>query len=202
MFARVGLADRFNWIVKQCADKRVLDVGACGVRKEYVGNPHLWVHAAIAEVASGAVGIDISGEMVEYIRRRGYDVRVGDAEDFDLNETFDVVHAGSLIEHLSNPGRFLDCAREHLDNGGRLVLTTPNGQHPRSWLFGHSSPGHLQLYNLDILERLLRRHGFRIVERRYLDVMPNPTLKGSLYTAFLHLLPQFSIALGVAAGRK
>lgn len=196
------LADRFAWIIKQCSGRRVLDVGACGVKRRHIGDPRMWVHAAIAEAASSAVGIDINKEMVEFVRRHGYDVRIGDAENFDLNETFDVVHAGSLIEHLSNPGIFLDCAREHLNDGGRLVLTTPNGRHPRSWLLGHSSPGHLQLYNLDILERLLRRHRFRVVFTQYLDVMPNPTLKGGLYTALLHILPQFSIALGVVARRK
>ena len=50
----------------------------------------------------------------------------GNAETFAIDNKFSVIFAGDLIEHLSNPGLFLETARRHLEAGGRLVMTTPN----------------------------------------------------------------------------
>ncbi|RMD67368.1 methyltransferase domain-containing protein, partial [Candidatus Parcubacteria bacterium] len=48
-----------------------------------------------------------------------------DAQTFSLNERFDTIVSGELIEHLSNPGQFLARAQEHIKPNGRVVLTTP-----------------------------------------------------------------------------
>lgn len=72
-------------------------------------------------------GIDISQDNVEKLRQAGFsNLYVQSAETFDLPEQFDTVVAGELIEHLANPGLFLDRARHHLGIHGRVVLTTPN----------------------------------------------------------------------------
>jgi hypothetical protein len=49
---------------------------------------------------------------------------VADAQDFGLDQNFNTVVAGEVIEHLEDPGRFLACARQHLAPGGRIVLST------------------------------------------------------------------------------
>jgi SAM-dependent methyltransferase len=48
------------------------------------------------------------------------------AENFHLGRKFDVIVAFDLIEHLTNPGLFLQCCKEHLVPGGQIILTTPN----------------------------------------------------------------------------
>jgi 2-polyprenyl-3-methyl-5-hydroxy-6-metoxy-1,4-benzoquinol methylase len=118
---------RWAFIKSYVVNKTVLDVGPA----ELVGTVHRdkeerWLHKKIAAVAARVVGLEISEEQVQALRGMGYEVRWGNAEDFDLGEEFDVVLAGELIEHLSNPGRFLDCARRHLRPGGVLLLTSPN----------------------------------------------------------------------------
>jgi cyclopropane fatty-acyl-phospholipid synthase-like methyltransferase len=73
------------------------------------------------------VGIDISRENVESLRKAGFtNLYVQSAESFELQDKFDTVIAGELIEHLANPGMFLQQAQRHLNDGGAVVLTTPN----------------------------------------------------------------------------
>lgn len=85
-----------------------------------------FLHADLCRHANHVVGLDLLDSEVERMNDGGYDVRLGDAEGFDLDEQFDVVVAGELIEHLANPGSFLERARRHLTADGRVVLTTPN----------------------------------------------------------------------------
>ncbi len=49
-----------------------------------------------------------------------------DVETMDLGETYDVIVAGDIIEHLSNPGRFLGAVSRHLNKEGVFLVTTPN----------------------------------------------------------------------------
>jgi len=72
------------------------------------------------------MGIDISAENIEKMRSLGFDnLLVADAQSFSLDQRFDTITAGELIEHLENPGAFLRTAAAHLAPGGRIVLTTP-----------------------------------------------------------------------------
>ena len=83
------------------------------------------MHDRIREVATSIKGFDWDSKLVERATNEGWEMTLGDAQSFDLGERFDVLWAGELIEHLSNPGGFLDSALRHLAPSGRLVLTTP-----------------------------------------------------------------------------
>ena len=103
---------------------RVLDVGCTG-HVVKLGEPQ-WVHGRLRDRFEDVTGIDISEENLAAMRSAGFDqLEAADAETFDLGSTFDTIVAGELIEHLSNPGRFLERARAHLGPEGRLVLSTP-----------------------------------------------------------------------------
>jgi 2-polyprenyl-3-methyl-5-hydroxy-6-metoxy-1,4-benzoquinol methylase len=60
------------------------------------------------------------------MRQEGFDVVVADAESYAFEEPFDAIIAGELIEHLPNPGRFIENAVDHLSAEGKLVLSSPN----------------------------------------------------------------------------
>jgi 2-polyprenyl-3-methyl-5-hydroxy-6-metoxy-1,4-benzoquinol methylase len=99
--------------------KRVLDI-ACG---EGYGAAALQ-QAGAAQV----VGVDVSEFACSHVRSKyGLDARAGSAEQIPLPEnSVDVVVSFETIEHVSNPGRFLDeCARV-LAPGGRLIVSTPD----------------------------------------------------------------------------
>src|SRR5581483_10651117 len=77
------------------------------------------------------------------------------------DESFDVVVAGELLEHLADPGATVVDAHRVLRPGGRFVGSVPNafrlknrlrflaGRHPEP------DPTHLQLFTTDALRALL-----------------------------------------------
>ena len=73
------------------------------------------------------VGIDIIESAVNSLRKRGHDVRLCDAtSDVDLEERFERVVIGDVIEHVDNPVALLRFAARHLEDGGSIMCTTPN----------------------------------------------------------------------------
>ena len=111
--------DRLH-IIRRCVTGRtVLD---CGAADHYCFGHKLsrgvWLHAGVRAVAKSVVGVDILRDAVEQLNAAGYDFRVADVERMDLSERFDVVLTGDLIEHLANPGAFLQCAKRHLNRRG------------------------------------------------------------------------------------
>ncbi|MFD1585894.1 class I SAM-dependent methyltransferase [Halorientalis brevis] len=103
----------------------VLDVGCVQHSVENENNEN-WLHKRLSDICREVVGIDVLEEDIRILQERGYTVKHQNAEQFGLDRDFDVIVAGELIEHLANPGKFLDCARAHLKPDGRLLLTTPN----------------------------------------------------------------------------
>lgn len=102
-------------------NRSVLDLGCASA----FGRPD-WMHAQLADMTSRLVGVDLDASAVGTISEAGYDVRQGDAEDLHLDDKFDVVFAGELIEHLDCFPNFFASVRRHLKPGGKLILTTPN----------------------------------------------------------------------------
>jgi SAM-dependent methyltransferase len=97
--------------------KRVLVAGC-------EGDPVL--HAKLVEKSEAVTGIDIDPEKVKVLSSRGYDGRLMNAEQMELEDKYDCIVAVELIEHLDNVGLFLRSAARVLQPGGLLVLTTPN----------------------------------------------------------------------------
>lgn len=158
--------------------KEVLDIGCIG------GDTNVDVrrtsHARIAERAAFCLGIDTVPEAIVRWKTFGYNVAVADAESFSLSRKFDVVVAADLIEHLANPGLFLERVREHLRPGGALCIVTPNALSLNSALkslFGLSvrvNPEHTCWYDRKTLRQLVQRYGFRVAEEYWQDYQEHP----------------------------
>ena len=100
------------------------------------------------------------------------DVIIGDAADLiDMDERFNTVIAGEIIEHLNDPLRFLAGCYHILNPGGRLILSTPNPYYPPVvWLeclmirhFFYTEE-HLFIFLPRFLVRLMEHQGFRNVK--------------------------------------
>lgn len=112
-------------VLKWVKGPMVLDVG-CTSHTVEISSPH-WLPGQLRKRFPNVKGIDISDENVKKLRREGFrNLHVQSAETFELQQRFDTIVAGELIELLANLGLFLDRARKHLKEQGTLVLTTPN----------------------------------------------------------------------------
>lgn len=119
---------RYETILEQIPEKArtVLDVGCArhSSRKRGKGNLHAFLVDRLNEAS--VRGIDILPDEVAKMRAEGFNVEVANAQTFSFDDEFDAIIAGELIEHLPNPGAFIENAVSHLAPDGRLVLSTPN----------------------------------------------------------------------------
>ncbi len=122
-----GVVERDKFIQQMCSGKHVLDLGCIRHSAEYALADPGWIHNKIKSVASKVVGVDYLPEEIEKLTAKGYDIIFGDVtKPIDLNDKFDVIVAGDLIEHLVNfEGFFENCSRL-LNPDGVLLISTPN----------------------------------------------------------------------------
>lgn len=185
----------FTSVVK---GRRVLDVGV--VQHSVAAfDFDTWLHREIVQSSSSCLGLDIDIDGVDELKRRGFNVIQGDAQDFKLGETFDIITAGDLIEHLHNFGGFLSSCKEHLREDGVVAISTPNVFWWKTFLhvlfLGDSNPHpeHTCWFCEKTLKQTLARHDFEIVELRYDSVYilrtPIQHLTRVLTATMLRLLP-------------
>ena len=151
-------------IAARVRGKRILDVGSLGQTDAY----RLW--DVLDASAASLTGIDLPDDALAALggpAGAAPDPRIlrGDMESHRFGERFEAIVAGDVIEHMSNPGRFLDNCRAHLEEGGLLILTTPNAKWPTVFL--RPNPTHTLWHDRHTLHHLLDRHGFRVTDFRY-----------------------------------
>ena len=148
--------------------KTVLDVG-CVDHSASVEREDHWLHKHLARSARFILGLDILESDAAELRRRGYEVVCGDAITVSLNQTFDVVVAGEIIEHIGDPAAFVSNMARHLNEQGRLVMTTPHVfffLHFLESVFSSAemrwNHQHVSWYCPFTLENLLRRNNLEV----------------------------------------
>jgi 2-polyprenyl-3-methyl-5-hydroxy-6-metoxy-1,4-benzoquinol methylase len=174
MIKPVGSTERVQDVIAALVQgKRVLDIGCVDHSASHAGED-TWLHGHIEKHAAYVLGLDIAEPEVEKLRKHGHNVIAGDAITADLQDTFDVVTAGELIEHLDAPGPFLRNMCRHLSPDGRLLLTTPNVFFGLHWLeslaaspYQRWNPEHVAWYCYFTLENLLERNGMHIEQCIY-----------------------------------
>jgi 2-polyprenyl-3-methyl-5-hydroxy-6-metoxy-1,4-benzoquinol methylase len=174
------------FFVKHCKGKKVLDLGSVD---HFEGNwkSKFWLFKALADNAGKITGLDYYQEGVSALNKEGFNIVYGDAQNFTLEEKFEVITAGDLIEHLPNLDGFISSISRALEDHGTLVISTPN---PWCWkylayhiLHGKLKPvnrEHIAWFCLQTIDNLFARYNFEIVDfsftsrRLFERLMPLP----------------------------
>lgn len=143
--------DRRAFILDRCRGKVVLDIGASGP-----------MHQAIEEAAGKCYGIDRDDSPgVVGVNLDSYPVPLPYWDDVEM------VVCGEVIEHLSNPGHFLQAL--WLTYKSPVIITVPNA-HSHSGLrslergIENVNIDHVAWYSYRTLKTLLTRVGYEIKE--------------------------------------
>jgi hypothetical protein len=121
-----------DFILKAASGRSVLHLGCVGFTdlapSDRVRSAKQSLHWKLTQL-SNTVGIDRSVAVIDEYRKLGVftNIVAGDVErldDLQITRKFDVVIAGDIIEHLSNPGQMLDGIK-------RFCRKTPKSSSPR-----------------------------------------------------------------------
>lgn len=125
---KIKKGDRYEIIKKYVTEKEILDLGCVDHSYERVKSEKMerWLHGFICRHAERCIGVDNNEREVKKLNEDGYNCVTGNVETLELGKKFEVIVAGELIEHLYNPGLFLESIKKHLDKNGVFILTTPN----------------------------------------------------------------------------
>jgi SAM-dependent methyltransferase len=205
------LIDRVDHIQDLCRNKKVLHLGATDA-PETVGavKSNRLLHLKINEVAEYLIGLDINLEMIEWLLQNQNinNIRHGNIEnpqDYP-SDKFDIILAGEIMEHLSNPGKALDAIRENMQSETKLIVTVPNAYSLKGFMravAGHEliHPDHTLHHSPYTLEALLERHGFTI-ESSFSYVNGGTGIAANIANGFLKLFPQLAEGIGVVCTLK
>ncbi|QNP41432.1 glycosyltransferase family protein [Lysobacter solisilvae (ex Woo and Kim 2020)] len=150
--------ERINWMCAHARGNRVLDIGCSqGIAS-----------ILMAREGMAVTGVDIYAPAIEYaLAEREKEIESVKARlDFHCielaalgAELFDTVVMGEVVEHQTNPVRFIQQGASHVAPGGRLVITAPYGLHPwpdhKSILFpGHVATAIADCFSIGLIEVL------------------------------------------------
>ena len=169
------LRGRIELILEKCKGKRVLHLGCvdAGLVHERLRSGEL-MHQKLTEVASELWGIDINAKDVSFLRHQGFNnLIVGDICHLERIEIlrgkeFDVIVASEVVEHLQNPGLFLDGVKSLMIPGKtELIITVPNAFRVDTLVrlfrrIEYVHPDHYYWFSYHTITNFLQKNGFEI----------------------------------------
>ena len=202
------VVQRVEFIKSMCVGKKVLHLGCTNYpyTDDALKNDML-LHLQLAESAETLVGFDYDQAGLDILKEAGIDslyrADLENLDDVPLDEKFDVIVGGEMIEHLSNPGRFLEGIRRFMKPETQLVLTTINAYCAFRFLIyglrgrGGSNepvhPDHVAYYSYSTLKLLVERAGLGVKEFLFYDIgVEHRPFNGWFYNFFNDVAVRFS----------
>jgi 2-polyprenyl-3-methyl-5-hydroxy-6-metoxy-1,4-benzoquinol methylase len=156
-FVESRLTEIIQSFEKYRDNNRFLDVG-CGAGT--------MIRSALKE-GWEAEGIEVSSPAVDSLRKQGIKVFHGDLSIAKYPEnSFDIVVAVEILEHIPNPLNMLEEINKVLRPGGLLWATTPHGKGISARVLGAAwtcvaPPEHLHLFSPKGIKALLKESKFK-----------------------------------------
>jgi len=169
---------RMDYVLENCRNKRVLHLGCVdeGATRERLDAGTL-LHTQLLSITKEVYGLDTSEEGLSLLREAGIpNLILGNVEQLDqISELrgvkFDIILAAEIIEHLNNPGLFLQSAKSLFHDDTVMIMTTPNahritgfGYRLKGLEFVH--PDHNYWFSWSTLVSLLSKNGYQIIDAR------------------------------------
>ena len=113
---------------------KILDLGCSGgyqtdelgeIKYGFDTNDYNWLHKNLSKRYKNVTGVEITKSHVDIMQKLDFNVLNEDVQNFNLNQKFDFVVAGELIEHLTDIEGFLNSVKIHMDANTKFVITTP-----------------------------------------------------------------------------
>ncbi len=136
------------------------------------------------KVAAALYGFDFDQKGIDTLNQLGgknlFRADLEKLEEVNLDETFDVIIAGEMIEHLSNPGLFLKGIRRFMNRETKLVITTINAYSGMRYLIyglrgkgGTNEPvhqDHVAYYSYKTLSLVIQRENLQVDDFLFYDL--------------------------------
>ena len=179
------LVQRADFIKKICAGKKVLHLGCANYpyTQDSIDKGML-LHFDLESTAGELYGFDFDQPGLDILAEAGtknlYRADLERLDEVQLDESFDVIVAGEMIEHLNNVGLFLNGIKRFMNAETRLVLTTVNAYCGMRFiwygLLGKKGkqepvhPDHVAYYSYSTLSVLLQRYVLTVDEFLFYDI--------------------------------
>ncbi|WML58598.1 methyltransferase domain-containing protein [Neobacillus sp. PS2-9] len=120
--------NRIHWVCENAKGESILDVGCSqGITAILLGRE-----------GKSIIGIDLLEESIEYannllsseeeITKKYVQFKAANFMEFaNENQTFDCIIFGEILEHITDPKRFINMAAKMLNPGGSIIITLPFG---------------------------------------------------------------------------
>lgn len=185
MKKKFQLVKRVEFIKQMCEGKKVLHLGCTNspYTRDSIENEML-LHHDLKKVAKELYGFDYDAEGLAIFKEIGEEnilwADLENLDDVELNETFDVIIAGEMIEHLSNPGLFLRGIKRFMNADTNLIITTINAYSGmRFFIYGLRGkgganepvhPDHVAYYSYKTLNHVLQRENLQVKKFLFYDI--------------------------------
>ncbi len=191
---KIDIVQRVEYIKNICRGKKVLHLGCTNYpyTDSSLKNDDL-LHLKLREIADQLYGFDFDQRGLDILAALEignlYRADLEHLENLELDQTFDVIVAGEIIEHLSNPGLFLRGIKRFMNPHTKLLITTINAygglrfaQYALRGKGGISEPvhpDHISYYSYSTLNLVIKREDLRVEKFLFYDIGPEhrPFLK-------------------------
>lgn len=191
--------------------ERYIEIASVTPRKILdVGCAQATLALKLAELGHEVTALDIRPEFIEYAKTRYTHGNITflslNVLDASIPGEYDLIFANQIIEHLVYPESLVAKLCSVLRPGGRIVITTPNGDYVRNDLpaftelgdrsqwqhlqFTADSDGHFYAYKKDELVKVFAECGLRDINSYYFE---SPAISGNMKIRYLHGLIPYRI---------
>lgn len=142
---------RADWVLERCKERVVLDIGCAGP-----------FHEKLRKVARDTYGIDKE----DFDAPNYFKIDLDKSNAIPVFPAVDLVFCGETLEHLSNPGRFLQMLKRY---ECEKIITVPNAfsEAARSSIKGgieQVNRDHVFWFSWQTMTTLLGRYGYQVNE--------------------------------------